>query len=361
MDRLPLQQFLCHFGRKFCMSYELTSRGMESGELRFAAVESKEADVSECRDHLRLGSKEDCTRKKTMVANRSESFSNVQVAMTLEEIAELLEEQGANPFRVRAYRRAAGTVRELRGPIEAILRKEGVAGLMLLPGIGRSLAHAIEQLVQSGHLPLLERLRGERSAERIFMTVPDIGPGLAERIHEQLGIETLAELEAAAYDGRLAQIRGMGRKRIRAVRESLAGRFARRRRQERFPEQPPGAEDVPIGELLDVDEQYRRLARQGKLPRIAPRRFNPTGQAWLPVLHTERGSRHYTALFSNTARAHELGTTDDWVVIYRDDNEDQGRWTVITAHFGSLQGRRIVRGREQQCEAYYEEIASRAE
>jgi putative hydrolase len=70
------------------------------------------------------------------------------------------------------------------------------------------------------------------------------------------------------------------------------------------------------------------------------------------VLHTQRGTRHYTALFSNTARAHELGTTHDWVVIYRDD-DDHGRWTVITAQYGRLRGHRIVRGREQECARHY--------
>ena len=233
------------------------------------------------------------------------------------------------------------------------VKAEGVAGLMELPRIGRSLAHALEQLARCSRLPLLERLRGENAAERIFATVPDIGPGLAQRIHEELGIETLAELAAAANDGRLAQVSGMGRKRIRAVRESLAGRFARRRLQAGVSGGPPTDEGVSVAELLEIDDEYRRLAKQGKLTRIAPRRFNPTAEAWLPILHTQREDRHYTALFSNTARAHELGTTHDWVVIYRDDKDDHGRWTIITAHYGRLRGRRIIRGREDECEALY--------
>jgi hypothetical protein len=173
---------------------------------------------------------------------------------------------------------------------------------------------------------------------------------LARRIHEQLEIETLAELQAAANDGRLAKVPGMGRKRIRAVRESLAGRFLLR--QQPAAATPAVVDDVSVAELLDVDEQYQRLARQNKLPRVAPRRFNPTGEAWLPILHTSREGRHYTALYSNTARAHELGTTHDWVVIYRDD-DDHGRWTVITSTFGKLRGRRIVRGREPECLEHY--------
>ena len=110
-----------------------------------------------------------------------------------------------------------------------------------------------------------------------------------------------------------------------------------------------------MGELLDIDCQYRQAAQSGKLPLIAPRRFNPTGEAWLPILHTQRDQRHYTALFSNTARAHELGTLRDWVVIYRDDHDGAGQWTVITGRFGRTRGERIVRGRESECIDYYQE------
>jgi len=301
-----------------------------------------------------------------MIASESDRpLSDEQIADALEEVAALLEAQGANPFRVQAYRSGAVSVRRSDRPVDDILKTEGIDGLMQMQGIGKSLAGAIEHLVHSGRLPLLDRLRGENAAERIFATVPDIGPGLASRIHQHLGIETLAELQAAANDGRLAKVPGMGQKRVRAVRESLAGRFARRFAPSPRPEQSSPADHdaataasaeqwVSVEELLDIDEQYRRMARQGKLPRIAPRRFNPTGEAWLPILHTTREDRHYTALYSNTARAHQLGTTHDWVVIYRDDDAKDGQWTAITSQYGRLRGHRIIRGREQECQEYYE-------
>ncbi len=81
---------------------------------------------------------------------------------------------------------------------------------------------------------------------------------------------------------------------------------------------------------------------------IAPRRFNPAKKAWLPILHTQRGERHYTALFSNTAHAHESGKTNDWVVIYYDGSQGERQCTVITSLFGPLKGKRIVRGREEE-------------
>ena len=91
----------------------------------------------------------------------------------------------------------------------------------------------------------------------------------------------------------------------------------------------------------------------GVLKKIAPRRFNPTHEAWLPVLHTLRAERQYTALFSNTARAHELGKIRDWVVLFCDGGTKENRYTVITSQFGPLSGRRIVPGREAECEEHY--------
>lgn len=283
-----------------------------------------------------------------MVATNDLPLDNERLARRLEEVAELLEAQHANPFRVRAYRRAAATVRALPQPAHALLEGGGEQALTELPGIGASLARTIEELVHTDHLPLLEHLRGRTRPRDVLTTVPGIGPGLARRITEELGIESLAELEAAAHDGRLARVPGFGERRLLGVRESLAGRL---RRVPRFPPAPrrEPSEEPPVAELLDVDREYRSKARRRKLPRIAPRRFNPTLEAWLPVLHTQRGERHYTAFFSNTARAHELGMTHDWLVIYRDDHGGDGQWTVVTARFGPLRGKRVVRGREEEC------------
>jgi hypothetical protein len=281
-----------------------------------------------------------------------EGVTNGKIAERLEEAAELLARQGANEFRVRAYRRGAETLRAMTQPAAQVWMDLGVRGLIRLPGIGDSLAKAIEQILATGEMPLLKQLRNESAPARILTTVADIGPKLAERIHRELGIGTLTELEAASWDGRLARVPGMGQKRIRAVRESLAGRF----HQAPKTVVPPGATAVdqpPIDELLDIDEEYRRLADRDRLLRVAPRRFNPEGRAWLPILHAERNGRRYTAMYSNTGRAHEMGATHDWVVIYRDDQRHAGTSTVITSRLGKLKGRRVVRGREDECLAWY--------
>lgn len=288
-----------------------------------------------------------CEQTQPPVVTRP--VTNTEISKAMLEVADLLEAQQANPFRVSAYRNAAQTLDDLPKSAVDILETEGIHGLMELPTIGRSLAVTIERLIQSGRLPLLERLRGNAVSERVFTTVAGIGPELATRIHHDLGIETLAELEAAACDGTLKKVPGMGKKRVAAVREALAGRFRRAAINEPSRSRIPVADQPPVSELLDVDREYRESAAVGGLVRIAPKRLNPEGKAWLPILHTQRGDRHYTAMFSNTARAHEMHTTHDWVVIFRDDDGGHGQWTVITSQLGDLKGHRIVRGRESEC------------
>jgi hypothetical protein len=107
-----------------------------------------------------------------------------------------------------------------------------------------------------------------------------------------------------------------------------------------------------------VDREYRQKVASGDLPVIAPRRFNPKREAWLPILHTMRGDRHYTALFSNTARAHELGKTKDWVVLYYDGRNGEHQCTVITSSRAPFVGKRIVRGREDECFSHYGQSAA---
>jgi hypothetical protein len=151
----------------------------------------------------------------------------------------------------------------------------------------------------------------------------------------------------------LEGVAGLGAKRLAGIRDSLAHRLGYIRRHQPVVPPPDTTQEPPIAELLDVDAEYRREAAADTLKKIAPRRFNPSGETWLPVLHTMRGRHHYTALFSNTARAHELHKTRDWVVLYHDGHDGERQCTVITSEFGRLKGLRIVRGREDECEAHY--------
>jgi hypothetical protein len=274
---------------------------------------------------------------------------NYSVASRLDEVAQILDQQGANVFRVGAYRRAAAMLRGLQEPVDQIVKSEGLEGLEKLPGIGETLARFIHQLVMTGRLPMLDRLRGESDPIALLRTVPGIGSVLGEKLHDDLGIETLEELEIAAHDGRLEKIAGLGSKRIAGIRDSLATRLGRVRIQDG----KVRASEPQVSEILDVDAEYRRRVAREELPKITPRRFNPEQKRWLPILHTVRGKRHYSALFSNTPRAHQLRKTSDWVVIYYDGKGGERQCTVITSAFGPLAGKRIIRGREPECLKHY--------
>lgn len=283
--------------------------------------------------------------------------SNAHVADRLREMAELLRQQGGNPYRVSAYRHAADTVDRLGRDVGALLEREGLEGLRALDGVGRGIAGAIRELLTTGRWSQLDRLRGGLEPARLFQVVPGIGPKLAERIHDHLEIDTLEELERAAHDGRLERVPGVGRRRAAGVRASLAtmlSRGPRRRPGSAGRGRAAGREAPPVAVVLAVDRDYRRRAEAGKLPTIAPRRFNPEGRAWLPILHADRDGWHFTALYSNTARAHELGRTRDWVVLYfYDRDRSEGQQTVVTESRGPLRGRRVVRGREEECRRHY--------
>jgi DNA polymerase (family 10) len=294
-------------------------------------------------------------------------LDNEQLAQRLSEIADLLDAQSANLFRRHAYRAAAETIRRLTRPVWQILSEEGTAALTRLPGIGTSIARTLKRLNETGRAPLLEQLRASFGPEEKLATVPGIGPKTAASIHSVLGIDTLSDLQAAAYDGRLTRVPGIGRKRLQAVRESLAGRFRPRGRVAKSRITGSESKNVSkshslrlVADLLSVDQAYRDRAQADELLRVAPRRFNPNHEAWLPILETERLGRRYKAMYSNTARAHEMDTVRDWVVIFREGADEGGQWTVVTSKFGKLCGRRIVRGLERECAEHYAQTAVHA-
>jgi hypothetical protein len=183
---------------------------------------------------------------------------------------------------------------------------------------------------------------------------------LAHRIVKQFHIKTLAELEEAAHDGRLAAVKGFGPRRVEGIRTALAGMLSRSagsQQRNRIAdvkrwEQEPG-ERPSVELLLEIDADYRRRAAADELDKIAPRRFNPDNEAWLPVLHAKRQGWAFTVFFSNTAQAHRLGKTRDWIVIYYERDGREGQNTVVTGTQGPLKGKRVVRGREAENRRYY--------
>jgi DNA polymerase (family 10) len=137
----------------------------------------------------------------------------------------------------------------------------------------------------------------------------------------------------------------------------LSGFFKRRQQSFASQEAKEHSPEPPVAHLPEVDSEYRLKAAADKLKKIAPKRFNPGRIAWLPVLHTEIGDWSFTAMFSNTARAHELEKTDDWVVIFYEKNGFEGQSTLGTEANGTMIGKRIVRGREPECRDFFSKIS----
>ncbi|HMJ50216.1 MAG TPA: helix-hairpin-helix domain-containing protein [Burkholderiales bacterium] len=288
-----------------------------------------------------------------MIQAETSWSENQLIADKLREAADLLNTQGANPFRVNAYRKAADTISHLPRSVREIFISEGIEGLDALPNIGRGIASAVAEILITERWAQLERLRGTTEPTALFQSVPGMGPELAKRIHDTLHIDTLEELESAAHDGRLETVPGVGSRRAaawRAILDKMLGRF-----RSRGPRTGGGkAQEPAINLLLEVDREYREKGASGRLPKISPKRFNPKNEAWLSVLHTKRDGWHFTVLYSNTALAHKLGRLRDWVVLYFYDNDHVERQrTVVTETRGSLVGKRVIRGREQECQDFY--------
>jgi len=278
---------------------------------------------------------------------------NELAAERLREAATLLAHQDDNPYRVAAYRRAADAVAVLGTDLRELLEAGGITALENIPGIGQRIAGGLAELARTGRWTYLERLRGSAEPRDIFCAIPGVGPILAKRLHEALHVETLEQLEAAVHERRAKAVAGVGPRRMAILRAGLSQMLARIRPMRTGP-----ADEPPVAALLDVDREYRAKVQANQLRKIAPRRFNPKGDAWLPILHTSRDKWHFTALFSNTARAHELDKVRDWVVLYfQSDSGGEAQRTVVTETRGVLAGQRVVRGRERECLSVYERVA----
>jgi len=136
---------------------------------------------------------------------------NADIAAVFEEIADLLEIQGANPFRMRAYRNAARVVGELSQEISRLLEKG--EDLTELPGIGDDLAGKIKEIAGSGHCSLLDRLHTELPpAITELLKIPGLGPKRVKALYHDLDVQTLEQLYRAARDGKIRDLPGFGEK-----------------------------------------------------------------------------------------------------------------------------------------------------
>jgi putative hydrolase len=224
----------------------------------------------------------------------SKQVSNQDISTVLNHLADLLEAKGENPFRIRSYRTAASSVAGVRQPLARVVQDQGVEGLSGLKGVGEKLAGLIREYVDTGTVRLLKELEKE------------VAPNKVKEVEAQHADHTS----------------------VRPI-------------------------DVPVDIILEVDSEYRRKAADGKLKKIAPRLLNPEKKAWLPILTKEHQGFKFTVMFSNTPTAHKLGKTDDWVVVYVQKGKGENQCTVVTESRGPLKGKRVIRGREKECERQY--------
>ena len=222
------------------------------------------------------------------------SPSNKDIALLLNRIADLLDAKGENPFRIRSYRSAAASVSSVRQSLATLVRDEGPEGLSGLKGVGEKLAGLIQEYVEKGSVGLLQDLEKEVPAEKVKAA------GAKKADHT----------------------------------------FAR-----------PVV--LPVEIILNIDAEYRRKAAAGELKKIAPRLLNPGKKAWLPIMVGEQEGYKFTVMFSNTPTAHKLGKTGDWVVVYYEKGKGENQCTVVTESRGALKGKRVIRGREEECTRFY--------
>jgi DNA polymerase (family 10) len=150
------------------------------------------------------------------------AMNNKDIAAAFDAIADILEFQDANPFRVRAYRNASRTIGDLTEPVAQIVG-DTERQLTDLPGIGKDLAEKITELVTTGQLPYLIELQSQiPSSVLALLRVPGMGPKKAAVLFKELGIETLDQLRAACQEQKVRDLKGFGAKTEEAILKGLA-------------------------------------------------------------------------------------------------------------------------------------------
>jgi DNA polymerase (family 10) len=148
-------------------------------------------------------------------------MNNVQIADSFDQVADLLEFQGANPFRIRAYRNGARTLRDLAEAVELIL-DDPDRTLTEIDGIGKDLAEKCGELVATGQLSMLDELLAEIPGSVLDMLrIPGLGPKKAAVLYNELGISTLAQLQQACDAGDVRQLKGFAAKTELAILDGI--------------------------------------------------------------------------------------------------------------------------------------------
>ncbi|SHH67275.1 DNA polymerase/3'-5' exonuclease PolX [Halobaculum gomorrense] len=189
---------------------------------------------------------------------------NAEVAGLLEEFADLLEAQGIE-YKPNAYRRAAENIRDHPRAIEDLADEGGADAVAEIDRVGDAIASKVVEYLDTGEIEELEELRDDLPVDMAALTrVEGVGPKTVGTLYEELGITTLDELEAAAEDGRIQEIKGFGAKTERNILDNVE--FAKEAGQrQRLGDARPLADDV-IGHL-DHEEAVQRVDVAGSIRR----------------------------------------------------------------------------------------------
>ena len=190
-------------------------------------------------------------------------MENIEIASILEELGDLLEINGSNPFRIRAYRNAVRTVRGLTRPLSAMV-DEG-EDLMELPAIGKDMSAHVIELIQTGELARLAEVSAEVPRSLVQLVKLDgVGPKKARKLWESLGLTTVDELEAALKAGRVESLEGFGKTSVGKILTSIedlrryAGRFLISQVDELIGPLLAHMREDPGVERVEVAGSYRR-------------------------------------------------------------------------------------------------------
>ena len=146
-------------------------------------------------------------------------ITNAYLAKIFNDIAAMLELKGDSPFKVRAYRNAATTFANLHDDIKDLWREGRVDDL---PGIGKAITEKVDELMTTGRLRYYERLQQEVPPSLIaLMDIPHVGPKTAMLLYQKLGIQGIADLQAAIEDGRIYSVPGLGPKTVHNIKEGI--------------------------------------------------------------------------------------------------------------------------------------------
>lgn len=234
-------------------------------------------------------------------------MKNSEIARVFQDIADLLELKGENPFKIRAYQKVVRSVEHLPVEVEQLVAEDR---LKEVPGVGEAITKKITELVTTGKLGYYEKLKSEfPEGISTLLDVPGIGPKMAMLLSSELGVKSVDELEVAISSGKVASLPRMGDKITENIRRHIQ---ALRRKDQR----------IPIGEALPVvDEISARLSQLPGLENLAPagslRRFQET-VGDIDLMGTADNATDVIQTFVNLPQVKEVlasGTTKASVVV----------------------------------------------